>query len=40
MFGIEATGNEFDTYDTTIIPNSFAIALNTVLEQHQDKGTG
>jgi hypothetical protein len=40
MFGIEATRNEFDTYDTTIIPNRFAIALNTVLEQHQGKGTG
>jgi hypothetical protein len=40
MFGIDRTGNEFDTDDATINPNRFAIALNTVLEQHQDKGTG
>ena len=40
MFDIEPTGNEFDTHDTTIIPNRFALALNTVLEQYQNKGTG
>src|ERR1700722_11886971 len=39
-FGTEPMGNEFDPYDSTIVPHHFAIALNTVLEQHQGKNTG
>ena len=39
-FGTEPFGNEFDTYDTATDPYKFAIALNTVLEQHQGESTG